>query len=255
MSPRSISRAMCGRFWRALAASATGRRSSKGACGSIAARSALAGGRLRAAGRHAGPRRGERADPPRRGDRRRASGCRRNAEPLGRGADQDPAGVDRAGGQLAGGRGDVRAAGRSEMVVTDEDRQHWSYRPLRAVDLPAVQECSWCRTPIDRFILAALEAQGHSSQSAGRPPDADPPRLFRPDRPAAVAGGSRGVRRRLVAARPTRSWSIGCSPARTTASAGAGTGSTWPATPTATAWKPTPTGRTPITTATSSSAR
>ena len=33
------------------------------------------------------------------------------------------------------------ADGRSEMVVTAEDRQHWSYRPLRRVDPPQVQRC------------------------------------------------------------------------------------------------------------------
>ena len=47
-----------------------------------------------------------------------------------------------------------------EMVVTDEDRQHWSYLPLRAVDLPVVENSGWCRTPIDRFIMAAFEARG-----------------------------------------------------------------------------------------------
>lgn len=49
---------------------------------------------------------------------------------------------------------------RREMVVTAEDRQHWSYRPLRVVEPPAVIGTSWCRTPVDRFILAALENRG-----------------------------------------------------------------------------------------------
>ncbi len=46
-----------------------------------------------------------------------------------------------------------------EMAVTAEDRQHWSYRPLHAVEAPVVGDVAWCRTPIDRFILAALEAR------------------------------------------------------------------------------------------------
>jgi hypothetical protein len=50
--------------------------------------------------------------------------------------------------------------GRREMVVTDEDRGHWSYRPLKAVAPPAVRDTVWCRTPVDRFIVAALEACG-----------------------------------------------------------------------------------------------
>jgi Protein of unknown function (DUF1553)/Protein of unknown function (DUF1549)/Planctomycete cytochrome C len=54
----------------------------------------------------------------------------------------------------------AEAAGQREMVVTAEDRQHWSYRPLLAVEVPDVQDARWCRTPIDWFILAALESRG-----------------------------------------------------------------------------------------------
>ena len=50
--------------------------------------------------------------------------------------------------------------GRREMVVTAEDRRHWSYRPLSDVDPPQVRDASWCRTPIDRFVLSTLEARG-----------------------------------------------------------------------------------------------
>src|SRR5262249_30360598 len=49
---------------------------------------------------------------------------------------------------------------RTAMVVTAEDRQHWSYRPLGPVDPPGVHDATWCRTQIDRFVLAALEARG-----------------------------------------------------------------------------------------------
>jgi hypothetical protein len=52
------------------------------------------------------------------------------------------------------------ATGRQEMVVTDEDRRHWSYRPLQKIDPPVVNNIEWCRTPIDRFIVAALQARG-----------------------------------------------------------------------------------------------
>ena len=51
-------------------------------------------------------------------------------------------------------------SGRKEMLVTAEDRQHWSYRPLGPADPPDVHDAGWCRTPIDRFVLAALEAKG-----------------------------------------------------------------------------------------------
>jgi hypothetical protein len=36
----------------------------------------------------------------------------------------------------------------------------WSFRPVRALSPPAVQDAAWPRTEIDRFILAELEKQG-----------------------------------------------------------------------------------------------
>jgi len=49
---------------------------------------------------------------------------------------------------------------RSEMIVTEKDRQHWAYRPLQAVEPPGEIVSAWQRTPVDRFIIAALSAQG-----------------------------------------------------------------------------------------------
>ena len=46
---------------------------------------------------------------------------------------------------------------RSEMIVTDADRQHWSFLPLANRSLPAVKNTAPVRTPVDRFVLAALE--------------------------------------------------------------------------------------------------
>jgi mono/diheme cytochrome c family protein len=40
------------------------------------------------------------------------------------------------------------------------DRDFWSFRPLQDPKPPTVQNASWIRTPIDRFILAELEARG-----------------------------------------------------------------------------------------------
>ncbi|MDX1945733.1 MAG: DUF1549 domain-containing protein, partial [Pirellulaceae bacterium] len=39
-------------------------------------------------------------------------------------------------------------------------RKHWSFQPVRAVPPPAVRDSAWPRTPIDSFVLAALEARG-----------------------------------------------------------------------------------------------
>ena len=41
-----------------------------------------------------------------------------------------------------------------------EYEPHWSYRPLARPEPPAVENESWVRGPIDRFVLARLEAEG-----------------------------------------------------------------------------------------------
>jgi hypothetical protein len=46
------------------------------------------------------------------------------------------------------------------MVVTDEDRQFWSFRPIQRPALPAVKNEGWCLTPLDRFLLAKMEEKG-----------------------------------------------------------------------------------------------
>ncbi|PYJ03503.1 MAG: hypothetical protein DME25_12060, partial [Verrucomicrobia bacterium] len=59
---------------------------------------------------------------------------------------------------------------RSEMMVTDEDRKHWSYLPLKGPPLPAVRTTRAVRTPVDRFIVARLEEKklALSAQAHGR---------------------------------------------------------------------------------------
>ena len=52
----------------------------------------------------------------------------------------------------------LEAAG--PMIVTDEDRQFWSFQPISRPQPPEVDNDAWCRTDIDRFILAALERKG-----------------------------------------------------------------------------------------------
>jgi len=49
---------------------------------------------------------------------------------------------------------------RDRSKVTDEDRKFWSFQPLAKVAPPAVKNEAWCRTPIDRFILAKIEEKG-----------------------------------------------------------------------------------------------
>lgn len=45
-------------------------------------------------------------------------------------------------------------------TITDEDRAHWSFQPVADPPLPEVNNLKWCRSAIDRFILARLEQEG-----------------------------------------------------------------------------------------------
>jgi hypothetical protein len=42
---------------------------------------------------------------------------------------------------------------------TEGAPKHWAFRPVREPALPAVKDAGWAANPIDRFILAALEAK------------------------------------------------------------------------------------------------
>ena len=108
----------------------------------------------------------------------------------------------------------------------------------------------------DRCVRPGEAAgEGAGAVARGRPADADPPALLRPDRPAADARGGRRVRRRPGPRRLREAGRPPARPARTTASAGPGTGSTSSTTATRTATTRTSRGPTPGPTATTSSAR
>jgi hypothetical protein len=53
--------------------------------------------------------------------------------------------------------------------VSAEDRQHWAFQPLTNPSLPAVKNAAWVRNPIDRFVLAKLEAQSWSPAAPAEP--------------------------------------------------------------------------------------
>ena len=44
--------------------------------------------------------------------------------------------------------------------ITPEAREFWSFQPLSQPQPPEVRDGAWCRNPIDRFVLARLEAAG-----------------------------------------------------------------------------------------------
>lgn len=51
-----------------------------------------------------------------------------------------------------------QAAHGKHRIITDNDRTFWSFQPVKDPPLPAVREETWCRNPVDRFVLAKLEA-------------------------------------------------------------------------------------------------
>jgi hypothetical protein len=57
---------------------------------------------------------------------------------------------------------------------SDEERNHWSFQPIRRPSLPDVHSSALVHSPIDAFLLAALEAKGLSFS-----PPADRPALIR----------------------------------------------------------------------------
>ncbi len=50
----------------------------------------------------------------------------------------------------------VRPAGKQ---ITDEDRAHWAYQPLRSIEIPVVNH-PWVRTPVDAFVWEKLTQVG-----------------------------------------------------------------------------------------------
>jgi uncharacterized protein DUF1549/uncharacterized protein DUF1553/cytochrome c len=55
--------------------------------------------------------------------------------------------------------GDGPPAARKSVPV-EEGRKRWAFQPLAPGTPPPVRAQAWCRTPVDRFILAKLEQKG-----------------------------------------------------------------------------------------------
>ena len=41
-----------------------------------------------------------------------------------------------------------------EREFTSEERNHWSFQPIRTVPVPAVRMSGWVRQPVDRFAVS-----------------------------------------------------------------------------------------------------
>jgi mono/diheme cytochrome c family protein len=117
-------------------------------------------------------------------------------------------------------------------LVSSEDRRFWSFQPLRRASLPAVRNRNWCRTPIDQFILAKMEAAG-----------------VEPNSPVSKEQLIRRASFDLIGLPPTPDEVQVSLPAPTLGNAGLATGSTWPASPRVMASSTTTIGPRPITTA------
>ena len=46
------------------------------------------------------------------------------------------------------------------MQITDKDRAHWAFQPVKRPAIPAVSNAAWVKNPIDAFLLAGLDAKG-----------------------------------------------------------------------------------------------
>ncbi|MEJ7594454.1 MAG: DUF1549 and DUF1553 domain-containing protein [Planctomycetaceae bacterium] len=62
----------------------------------------------------------------------------------------------------------------TEPPITTSDRDHWSLKPRRPVEIPATSNEYWQRNPVDAFIAAELESRGLTPQ-----PEADRRTLIR----------------------------------------------------------------------------
>jgi hypothetical protein len=55
------------------------------------------------------------------------------------------------------------------LEITAEDRQFWSFQPIRRPDVPTIKSMHALQTPIDAFVIHKLESQGlTASPSAGK---------------------------------------------------------------------------------------
>jgi mono/diheme cytochrome c family protein len=58
------------------------------------------------------------------------------------------------------------AVAKGRATVTEADRHFWSFQPLKRAEPPSLKSQGWCRTPIDRFIMAKLEGKGLAANTA-----------------------------------------------------------------------------------------
>ncbi len=52
------------------------------------------------------------------------------------------------------------SAGAGRFEITPEQRRFWAFQPVKDSSPPIIKDASWPLTPIDRFVLAKIEAKG-----------------------------------------------------------------------------------------------
>ncbi len=135
-----------------------------------------------------------------------------------------------------------------QEIDIEKGRQFWAFqRPTKSA--AAGRQGRFLASRGHRPLCAGRAgSEGIEASRRRRSVHPDPPGVLRPDRPAADAGGDRGAlsrSRRPGRKRLMKRWSIACWRRRASASAGAGIGSTWPASPSPPASKRTWAIRTP----------
>ena len=115
---------------------------------------------------------------------------------------------------------------------TDADRQFWAFRPPVRPAVPAVKQVAPRAQPHRRLPPGEAGEERADASPGGRPPTLLRRVTFDLTGLPPTPRGDRRLPQGRLARTPTKRSSIACWPARTTANAGAGTGSTWPATPT-----------------------
>ncbi len=122
----------------------------------------------------------------------------------------------------------IAGTARTSGIVTAE-AWFWAFQPVKPVSLPRVQDSAWVRRPLDRFVLAALEAQGlRPVEEADRRTFVRRATFDLTGLPPSPEGGSRRSWRTGLPM-PTHGSSTGCWRRRNMVSGGAGPGSTSPA--------------------------
>src|SRR5206468_4022200 len=58
------------------------------------------------------------------------------------------------------GKGELVQETPKSVVVTEESKNYWCYKPVKRPATPVVKDRAWVHNPIDAFLLAKMEAKG-----------------------------------------------------------------------------------------------